>query len=233
MSVASYTDGHLSVWRGRDVLSFIDGLSTNLVVDLVEGQCKHTTFTTSTAKVIDRVMLFHMGAFVACVSHGPHWDALLTHVTPRILGQDVSIMDATTSNDFYVGFNHQNKYNVNYSSKDGITIGSSIDGYEMIVASKGTPIEVDSNWADFDEWRIIHCVPWPGQEITSKHHALASGLSQDVHPAKGCYIGQEVLTRMISRGKQGRKLVSLSNDQAKPSEVTTKGSTHSLSIVRM
>ena len=233
MTIAPYPDGHLSVWRGRDVLSFIDGLSTNLVLDLVQGQCKHTTFTTTSAKVIDRVMLFHMGGFVACVSHGPHWQALLSHVSPRILGQDVSIMDATQSNDFYVGFNHGNKYTATYSSKNGITIGSSIDGYEMIVASKGTSVKADANWNDFNEWRITQCVPWPGQEITSKHHALASGLSHDVHPAKGCYIGQEVLTRMVSRGKQGRKLVTVSNEEAKPSEVTTKGSTHSLSIVRV
>lgn len=141
MTIAPYPDGHLSVWRGRDVLSFIDGLSTNLVLDLVEGQCKQTTFTTTSAKVIDRVMLFHMGGFVACVSHGPHWQALLSHVSPRILGQDVSIMDATQSNDFYVGFNHGNENIATYSSKSGITIGSSIDGYQMIVASKGTPVE--------------------------------------------------------------------------------------------
>lgn len=233
MSIASYPDGHLSVWRGRDVLSFIDGLSTNLCLDLVEGQCKHTTFTTTSAKVIDRVMIFHMGGFVACVSHGPHWEALLSHITPRILGQDVSITDATQSNDFYVGFNHDNEYNSSYSSENGVTIGSSIDGFEMIIASKGTPMKADSNWDEFDEWRIAQCVPWPGYEITSKHHALASGLPHDVHPAKGCYIGQEVLTRMITRGKQGRSLVTVPNNEAKASEVTTQGSTHSLVITRL
>ena len=73
MQTARYSEGHLSVWRGADVLTFIDGLSTNRVHDLRKGECKQTTFTTTTAKVIDRVALFHMGEFVACVSHAPFW----------------------------------------------------------------------------------------------------------------------------------------------------------------
>ena len=58
MPTAPYKEGNLSVWRGKDVLQFIDGLSTNHVLDLKQGQFRTTTFTTSKAKVVDRVGLF-------------------------------------------------------------------------------------------------------------------------------------------------------------------------------
>ena len=233
MQTARYFDGHLSVWRGADALAFIDGLSTNRVLDLRKGECKQTTFTTTTAKVIDRVALFHMGDFVACVSHAPFWKALYEHVSPRILGQDVAIFDASANNDFYIRFGHQQKNPGRHSTEDGVTIGHLESGYDLIVATVGKHVESEENLESFHEWRIEQCVPWAGYEITSKHHALACGLADDIHSAKGCYIGQEVLTRMISRKKQGRALSIVANDEVQPSEITTRGTTRSLAIIRV
>ena len=233
MQTARYSEGHLSVWRGADVLTFIDGLSTNRVHDLRKGECKQTTFTTTTAKVIDRVALFHMGDFVACVSHAPFWDALHAHVSPRILGQDVSIFDATDNNEFYIRFGHEQTTLGLHSAEGGVTVGHLESGYDLIVATVGTHVECVQNLESFHSWRIEKCIPWAGYEITSKHHALACGLSEDIHPSKGCYIGQEVLTRMISRKKQGRALSIVVNDEVQPSEITTKGESLSLAIVRV
>lgn len=233
MQTGRYFDGHLSVWRGADVLAFIDGLSTNRVHDLRKGECKQTTFTTTTAKVLDRVALFHMGDFIACVSHAPFWEALHAHISPRILGQDVSIFNASANNEFYIRFGHEQKTTGLYSTEDGVTIGHLESGYDLIVATVGTHVESEEHLDSFHEWRIERCVPWAGYEITSKHHALACGLADDIHPAKGCYIGQEVLTRMISRKKQGRMLSIVANDEVQPSEITTRGAARSLAIIRM
>ena len=233
MQTARYLEGHLSVWRGADVLTFIDGLSTNRVLDLRKGECQQTTFTTTTAKVIDRVALFHMGDFVACVSHAPFWDALHAHVSPRILGQDVSIFDASANNEFYVRFGDDDSTRGVHSTNDGVTIGHLEGGYDLIVATVGKHVESEINLDSFHAWRIERCVPWPGYEITAKHHALACGLSEDVHPSKGCYIGQEGLTRMISRNKQGRTLSVVANEEVQPSDITTKGASRSLAIIRV
>jgi folate-binding protein YgfZ len=233
MTVAAYPGGHLSVWRGNDVLSFIDGLSTNLVLDLTKGCIRHTTFTTASAKVIDRVVLYHMGGFVAMVSHAAHWDALYSHVSPRILGQDVVISIATSNNNFYVQYNHTQGLVGSFNSNDGVTTGITTGGYDLIVASKETDVAIDGTLEGFHLWRIANLVPWPGFEITAKHHALACGLGSDVHPSKGCYIGQEVLTRMMSRGKQGRELIALPLNQAKPGDITTPSDEDVLAIVRI
>ena len=47
-------------------------------------------------------------------------------------------------------------------------------------------------------------------------HSLGRALGDLVHPQKGCYVGQEVLVRMRSRGKLGRRLVRTSIRRPKP-----------------
>jgi folate-binding protein YgfZ len=232
MPTSSYEDGNLSIWRGADVLKFIDGLSTNHVLDLRKGEFRHTTFTTAQAKVIDRVGLFHMGEFIAVLSHQPFWKNLLTHISPRILGQDVSVSDATENNNFFVQFTETGPNPKEFVSQNGITTARSTSHYNLLVCSKNTEVTVDSTMEAFHQWRIEHTVPWAGYEITRKYHAYACGLIQDVHESKGCYIGQELLTRMRTRNKMGRKLVSMATIDAKETEITTRGANQSLAIVR-
>ena len=232
MPTSPYDNGNLSIWRGTDVLKFIDGLSTNHILDLSKGDFRQTTFTTAQAKVIDRVGLFHMGEFIAVLSHQPFWKDLLNHISPRILGQDVSITDATDNNNFFVQFSETGPEIGTFMSQNGITTARSTSEYNLLVSSKNNEVTVDSTMIEFHQWRIEHTVPWAGFEITNKYHAYACGLIQDVHESKGCYIGQELLTRMRTRNKMGRKLVSNPNADAKESEITTHGIARSLAIVR-
>lgn len=232
MPTAPFTEGNLSVWRGSDVLQFIDGLSTNDVLNLERGQFRTTTFTTSKAKIIDRVSLFHMGDFIAMVSFQPYWAALTQHFSPRILGQDVQVSDATNNNDFFVQFDESGPNYSSYQSSNGVTVGRTPENVNLVIAAKGNDVEVDATIDDFHEWRTNHCVPWYGHEITKKFHPLACGLEQDVHGAKGCYIGQEILTRMRSRGRTGRKIMTVLNDGEVNGTVTTTGKLSSIAIVR-
>ena len=232
MPTAPYKEGNLSVWRGKDVLQFIDGLSTNHVLDMKQGQFRTTTFTTSKAKVVDRVGLFHMGEFIAMVSHAPYWPMLTEHFLPRILGQDVQVTTATENNEFFLQFNENGPKLGSFHSSQGVTSGRTNEGITMLIAGRGKDVLVDASIEEFHEWRTKNGVPWQGHEITNKFHPLACGLEQDVHAAKGCYIGQEVLTRMRSRGRTGRKLTTINNGEEVNGTVTTKGESASLAIVR-
>jgi folate-binding protein YgfZ len=92
--------------------------------------------------------------------------------------------------------------------------------------------EWKATWTEgeWTEHRITNLIPYHGHEITSKVHPLACGLGDLVHPQKGCYIGQEVLTRMRSRGKQGHRLVKRKNPVDK---ATTVGEEESLVLERI
>jgi len=66
--------------------------------------------------------------------------------------------------------------------------------------------------AAFDYLRIEAGLPRFGQELTGDYIPLEANLWADVSFNKGCYIGQEIIARMESRGKLAKKLVQLTAD---------------------
>jgi len=55
----------------------------------------------------------------------------------------------------------------------------------------------------------VEGTPLAGQELTEKYIPLEANLWSAVNFKKGCYIGQEIIARMESRGKLARRLVGL------------------------
>ena len=111
---------------------------------------------------------------------------------------------------------------------DSVTKRNTWRGW-ILVAPNSEKIEETMSLREFNEYRVKNMITHKGYEITPDNHPLACGLGDLVHEAKGCYIGQEILARMRSRGRQGKELVRLQN----PVEnATTEGKTHSLAIVR-
>lgn len=209
-------ESYVLIIRGEDRLSFIDGLSTNKV----EGDCS-TVFTTTAAKIIDLVDVIDMGDFIAIVGHQPYKENLIQHISKRVLNQDISIADISANNSVYLSTE-------DVDVVDKITKRNTWRGW-LLVAPNSVSLEADMTEEDFSEYRVANMIPHQGHEITPNVHPLACGLGDLVHEAKGCYIGQEILARMRSRGRQGKELVRLAN----PVEgATTIGANHSLAIVR-
>lgn len=61
----------------------------------------------------------------------------------------------------------------------------------------------------YEVLRILAGQPRYGHELSEEYIPLEAGLWGDVSFRKGCYIGQEIIARMESRGKQARQLVGL------------------------
>ena len=209
-------NSYVLIIRGSDRFKFIDGLSTNKV----EGDCC-TVFTTTNAKVIDMVDVIEMGDFLALIGHEPFKNNVLEHMHKRVLGQDIQIGDATQNNSVFLS-------TTDIDVEDSVTKRNTWRGW-ILVAPNSEKIDETMNLHEFNEYRVMNMIPHQGYEITPDNHPLACGLGDLVHEAKGCYIGQEILARMRSRGRQGKELVRLQN----PVEnATTEGKTHSLAIVR-
>ena len=209
-------DAYTLLLQGEDVLDFLDGLSTNLV-----SQSCTTVLTDRAAKIIDVCDVIVIDKRVALVGYGPNKTAVLEHFSKRLLGRQISFTDISHLNHVYIGIDDDER-------PAGVTVHQSHFGTMYVVP---TSSDYTATWDDdaWNEHRIEHCIPFHGHEISSSLHPLACGLGDLVHPNKGCYIGQEILTRMQSRGRQGYRLVVRSN----PAEnVTTQGSTMSLCIVR-
>ena len=210
-------DNYVLVLRGNNVLSFLNGISTNLV----ETSCS-TVLTDKNAKIIDMIEVIEKDEFIAVVGYNEFKASVLEHLTTRILNEDIAIFDVSDSNTVY------------YSTEkidlaDGVTEHVSFIGRLYIVPNNFEIIDSMTS-KEFDEYRVENIIPLHGREIVQNLHPLACGLGNLVHEAKGCYVGQEILARMRSRGKQGKELVKLSNPV---DDATTIGSEYSLAIRRI
>jgi tRNA-modifying protein YgfZ len=210
-------DAYVLIIRGKDALKLINGLSTNKV----EASCS-TVFTTNAAKIIDMASVIVTDDFIALVGHNPYKEDLLAHISQKILNQDITIGDATASNNVYLS-------TTEITPPGSVTISHTFRGW-LMVAPTSVEITTNMSQSEFDDYRVENMIPMQGFEITPKNHPLACGLGHLVHESKGCYLGQEVLARMRSRGKQGKELVRLPN----PVEnATTVGKKNSLVIQRV
>lgn len=61
----------------------------------------------------------------------------------------------------------------------------------------------------YDDLRIAHGYPSFPNEINEDYIPLEAGLTDAVSFSKGCYIGQEIIARMDSRGQIAKRLVKL------------------------
>jgi aminomethyltransferase len=68
---------------------------------------------------------------------------------------------------------------------------------------------VRADEAAFDFLRIESGLPRFGHEITPDYIPLEANLWDDVSFKKGCYIGQEIIARMESRGRLAKKLTQI------------------------
>jgi folate-binding protein YgfZ len=162
-----------------------------------------------------------MGDFIAIVGHQPYKDNIIQHISKRVLDQDISIVDVSANNSVYLSTN-------DVVVSDKVTKRKTWRGW-LLVAPNSDAMTTDMSEDEFSEYRVENMIPHQGHEITPSVHPLACGLGNLVHEAKGCYIGQEILARMRSRGRQGKELVRLPNPV---DDATTTGKTHSLAIVR-
>ncbi|MFQ5399707.1 MAG: YgfZ/GcvT domain-containing protein [Anaerolineae bacterium] len=71
---------------------------------------------------------------------------------------------------------------------------------------------VPADEAMFELLRIEAGLPRFGRELTGDYIPLEANLWDDVSFTKGCYIGQEIIARMESRGRLAKKLVRLRLD---------------------
>lgn len=207
-------DSYVLLLSGKDCLKFLDGLSTNKV----DGTCT-TVFTKSNAKIIDMVEVICVGENVAIVGHNSFKQDLVEHLNSRILQQDVLIRDISEFNNVFISLDE-------YPETKNVTSVETFRG-GILVAPKSISIESTIDEQEFREYRIHNVLPHHGHEITSSMHPFNCGLDHLVHESKGCYVGQEILTRMRSRNSTGKSLILV---EGKPEDATTTGKTHSLVI---
>ena len=89
-------------------------------------------------------------------------------------------------------------------------------GPAALAALLATPGAVELDWETLQTLRIEAGIPKWGSELTEATIPLEANLGATISQNKGCYMGQEVIARIISRGHTNRTLVGFRLNQLAP-----------------
>lgn len=84
--------------------------------------------------------------------------------------------------------------------------------WELLSKAGGQPVGTDA----LEFWRILHGIPRYGQDIRERDLPQETEQHQALNFTKGCYVGQEIVERIRSRGQVHRKFTGFEFENALP-----------------
>jgi folate-binding protein YgfZ len=228
-------EGRLRV-TGRDRLDLLHRMSTNDVNALQPGAALETVLTTPIARIVDLLWVLNRGETGLCLTSPGRatavrrWLAGYIFYNDQVKFEDVSgdlgqlglfgpraaeVADALLPG---AGALPENRF---LEAGDSLVLrGRPLAGGGFAVFAPHDQVEaywqqaVQAGAAPAGEeayqWlRIEAGIPAAGHELTDNYIPLEANLWPAVSFNKGCYIGQEIIARMESRGKLARRLAGL------------------------
>ena len=223
----AFDEAKALIFTGKDVEKFIDGLSTNKV-EFSKSQVIDTLVLNNKAKILGQLHLFQLNHMVVSVTVADNFEELVKYLESKILAQEVAINDVTSLNFIDIVYDEGSINKQVTIDKDTTIIG--INGMYSIelYSVKQSRKHCDGDNESFTNWRVDNLIPWYNYEISNSVNPYQCGLGYQVHENKGCYTGQEILTRMRTRNKGIFQLISRENRADEESKPTTQGSERSL-----
>ena len=223
----AFDEAKALIFTGKDVEKFIDGLSTNKV-EFSKSQVIDTLVLNNKAKILGQLHLFQLNHMVVSVTVADNFEDLVKYLESKILAQEVAINDVTSLNFIDIVYDEGSINKQVTIVKDTTIIG--INGMYSIelYSVKQSRKHCDGDSESFTNWRVDNLIPWYNYEISNSVNPYQCGLGYQVHENKGCYTGQEILTRMRTRNKGIFQLISRENRADEESKPTTQGSERSL-----
>jgi folate-binding protein YgfZ len=218
---------------GQDRLDLLNRMSTNDLSDLPSGYWKRTILTNALARIVDVVTVFSRDANTMLVTSPGKAGNILAWLSGYIFFQDdvqVNLPDLDFGFWGIYGPEAGKRLVELEIAQDPPSSGKFLDpeggiiwpvdrpapgGLQLLLSGNAearTAEQLDTAnlpavQEAYEILRIESGMPSPGFEITEETIPLEVGFWDEVSFSKGCYIGQEILARMESRGQIARRLV--------------------------
>ncbi len=209
------------VLRGKDAAAFMHRLSTQHVKDLAPGSAVLNVLCTDKGRIKDLVhhIVLNDGA-ILLVGHTLDTDALHAWLDRYCFTEDVTFEPFAGNATLTDGVSERARTLAPWQAlcaDDTITVRS-FDHVDDDGRAQPTFVVLNAEAAHSDgAWlhRALLTAGAPLAELAGEVHTpLDLALHDAIHWAKGCYIGQEVIARLDTYGKQRRRLVGVRADAA-------------------
>ncbi|UXT40358.1 folate-binding protein YgfZ [Agrobacterium tumefaciens] len=219
MPSALLADRRLIRVSGTGAEEFLNNLITADVENLPEGEARAAALLTPQGKILFDFLIWRDGGDYLIETGAAEQDALLRRLTMYKLRAPVDLK-AETVEGVSVFWNETAP---TAGIRDGRFGKAGIDLYRIPGASASGDI------AAYDALRIEHGIAESGRDYALQDafpHDVLMDVNDGVSFKKGCFVGQEVVSRMKHRGTARRRVVTVSAEgalAASGTEITADG----------
>jgi folate-binding protein YgfZ len=226
---------------GEDRARLLHAMSTNSVQDLAAGGGLYAFFLNEKARVLCDAYTYNLGDALLLDTEPETAQKLRDHLDAYIIADDVTLED-WTERWAAIGLEGpsslecaaelgieapEKKYAVREwkaavvarvasTGPEGIRILVPVEEKEALVARLRS-LKIPN--ASFEEARVVRLengIPRYGEDISERNLAPETQVTDAIHSNKGCYLGQEIVERVRSRGQVHRLLTPIRMRSAAP-----------------
>lgn len=221
--------------RGRDRVRWLNGMVTNIIKDLAANHGNYSFVLNPQGRILGDMYVYNRGEHLVLDTDQSQRETLTNTLKRFIIMDQVELADASSSLNAVglCGPKAQpvlSSAGIEVSSlqpleiqeatwrNQAITVirgpeqkpgwyeiwsdnGNEREVWETLVSAGAQPVGTDA----LELWRIMHGIPRYGQDIRERDLPQETGQMQALNFTKGCYIGQEIVERIRSRGQVHRQ----------------------------
>ena len=222
---------------GEDRARLLHAMTTNHVQQLVPGQGCYAFFLSAQGRILSDVNIFCLPDYFLLDTEPESRQKLFDHLDKFIIADDVTLVDVTAnlgtvnvegplSEHLLVSLNAPipappwgiepwgNRWvaRVNSTGAKGFSVFTPSDEKSDLNAQLESAGAVEADAQTADAVRLEHGKPRYGLDITEAHIPQETQQIHALHFSKGCYLGQEIVERVRSRGHVNKMLAGLEID---------------------
>ncbi len=241
---------------GKDRVRWLHNMVTNNVRDLALDRGNYSFVLNAQGRILGDLFIFNRGEYLLLETDRRQVETLLTTLKRFIIMDKVELSDggevraalglcgsksAGTLAACGLDVKGMDPLEVRDASLDGVAVTvirgpeQKPDWYELwldsahaqsiwdrLTAAGAQPAGAEA----LELWRVLRGIPQYGQDIRDRDLPQETEQTQALHFNKGCYIGQEIVERIRSRGQVHRKFTGFEFDQMpEPGKYDVEGRT--------
>ncbi len=198
---------------GKEAVQFLNGLITNDVAKLEDGEQMSAAFPNVQGRLLAFVRVLRTGGKFLFETEEATREKVFQNLFRFTFAGDFFVEDLSENFEYFEAQNLKSEISdsetIVFESKNGkdffVPKESAGEFLEKLKAQNAVEVSDDL----YEVLRIENGVPLYGVDMDETTVVLETGLDDAVNFKKGCYIGQEIIARIHFRGHVAKKLTGL------------------------